>query len=266
MLLFKPETLPFCRQFSIANMEYQANFRFYDSLNDFLPKWNKESQIEYYFDGKQAVKDAIEALGIPHTEVALILIDQEPVTFQATLKPAALVEVFPLHFNFPAIETNLLLPPFPEPRKFVLDVHLGKLAKALRMLGFDTLYRNDYSDRTLAELALKENRIILTRDVDLLKIKTITWGYWLRSQHLPEQLAEVIRYFHLQNQFQPFSRCLECNGLIREVAKEKVLERLPPNTRQYFNEFYQCENCGNVYWKGSHFERMLQFVENFRQD
>lgn len=246
-------------------MKQQATFRFQGSLNDFLPKLRKGTLIVYDFEGKPSLKDAIEALGIPHAEVALVLVEQKPATFETSLNQGNLVEVYPLHFSYPLAKPKLLLPPFPEPRRFVLDVHLGKLAKALRMLGFDTLYQNDYSDRTIAELAFNENRLVLTRDVNLLKIKTITWGYWLRSQHLQEQLTELIQYFQLAKFFKPFSRCLECNGLIQEVAKANVLNQLPPNTKQYFNEFYQCANCGKVYWKGSHYERMLQFIERFRQ-
>ncbi|MFC5269797.1 Mut7-C RNAse domain-containing protein [Adhaeribacter terreus] len=244
-------------------MTFTATFLFHDSLNDFLRKFQKQQRLEYKFEGKPSVKDAIEAQGVPHPEIAQILVDGEPVSFQYLLKPNDFVEVFPATKN-QIPEAKLLQPKLPETIRFVLDVHLGKLAKALRMLGFDTVYRNDLDDKTIAELAQNENRIVLTRDVNLLKMKAINWGYWLRSQFLEEQLAEVIQYFKLQNKFAPFTRCLECNGLIHEVRKEDVLGVLPPNTRKYFSEFYQCESCRKVYWKGSHYERMQQFIDNFQ--
>lgn len=128
------------------------------------------------------------------------------------------------------------------------------------MLGFDTLYENNWNDRAIVELSEVEERIILTRNIGLLKHESIQSGYWLRSQHLQEQIFEVIRYFNLTNQFQPFTRCLECNGTILLVEKESVLDRLPPKTIEYFNRFYQCPSCKKVYWKGSHYENMQKFI------
>ena len=246
-------------------MAFHATFLFHGTLNDFLPKSRKGALLDYSFERNPSVKDAIEALGVPHPEVAAILVNGRPVDFQYLLQPEDQVEVFPKRVNAAEVKGKNLQPPLPEMVKFVLDVHLGKLAKALRMLGFDTVYQNDYSDKAIADLAQNENRIVLTRDVNLLKIKKILWGYWLRSQHLEEQLSEVIRYFELEKQFAPFSRCLACNGFILPVEKEKVINELPPNTRRYFHEFYQCESCRNVYWKGSHFERMQQFIRQFQK-
>ncbi|MBK0402419.1 Mut7-C ubiquitin/RNAse domain-containing protein [Adhaeribacter sp. BT258] len=244
-------------------MSFSATFLFHGPLNDFLAKSRKDALIDYLFERNPSVKDAIEALGVPHPEVAGVLINGKPVDFQYLLQTEDKVEVFPKTENALDFKANTLQPPLPETIKFVLDVHLGKLAKTLRMLGFDTVYQNDYADKVIAALAQNEDRIVLTRDINLLKIKTITWGYWLRSQHLEEQLTEVIRYFELEEKFAPFTRCLECNGLILPVEKQEVLNELPPNTRKYFQEFYLCENCRKVYWKGSHFERMQQFIQRF---
>ena len=134
------------------------------------------------------------------------------------------------------------------------------------MLGFDTLYEPAFNDKIIAEIAQNETRIVLTRDVGLLKQKQIKWGYWLRSQLLEPQLSEVVSHFRLTGRFQPFTRCLECNGLLKPVKKELVLEKLPPKTKLYFNEFYQCHNCERVYWKGSHYERMQQFIKQFQPE
>ena len=243
-----------------------ATFRFYGSLNDFLPKSQRESLITYNFKGSPSVKDLIEAIGVPHPEVAGIMANGVAVDFTYSLQPEDEVEVFPAGTEALMQTDKKLQPPLPGEIRFVLDVHLGKLAKNLRILGFDTVYDNAYHDREIARLAADENRIVLTRDVDLLKQKIIKWGYWLRSQHLEEQLTEVISYFGLEARLKPFTRCLECNGVILPVAKELVWEELPPNTRRYFHEFYRCENCRRVYWKGSHYECMEAFIRRFQQN
>ena len=245
-------------------MEAQAVFRFHGTLNDFLIYARRDTWFNYHFRGNPAVKDAIEALGVPHPEVQVILVDQKPVSFTYQLQPEDRVEVFPVNLSATFPEANSLNPPVPEIPKFVLDVHLGKLAKKLRMLGFDTAYRNDYDDKTIADLASTENRIVLTRDAGLLKQKQIIWGYWLRSQMPELQLKEVVSRFKLEKKFAPFTRCLECNGQLEKVDKELVWEQLPPKTRLYFQEFYQCPQCKKVYWKGSHFERMKAITDQFR--
>jgi uncharacterized protein len=240
-----------------------ATIRFHGALNDFLPLRWRNSWFSLPFKGKPAIKDAIEALGVPHAEIDAILVNQMPVTFQYGVLSEDQVEVFPVSYRHQFPGWVFLQPDLPKEIRFVLDVHLGKLARNLRMLGFDSVYERTYRDQTITQIAAAENRIVLTRDVGLLKQNAVKWGYWLRSQHPETQLTEVIRYFHLENKLQPFTRCLECNGTIREISKESVLEYLPPKTRQFFNEFYQCENCRRVYWKGSHFERMETFIRNF---
>lgn len=211
------------------------------------------------------MKDAIEAMGVPHPEVDVVLVNDVPASFFYLLLERDRVEVYPArsHVSWPESYSFGVLDPAPD--KFILDVHLGKLAKALRMLGFDTLYRNDYTDRAIAQVAAEEERVVLTRDVGLLKQKVIRWGYWLRSQHLAEQLTEVIRHFQLKPGMKPFERCLACNGKVVPVSKESVVDALPPKTKRYFNEFFQCPSCQRVYWKGSHYDRMQAFVKMARE-
>jgi hypothetical protein len=231
---------------------HSARFRFYGSLNDFLRSRNKDSWISYAFTNIPAIKDAIEAIGIPHTEVKEIIINKQSVPFSHPLLPNTLAEVHPY------IQISSA------PQKFILDVHLGKLARLLRLLGFDTLYENNYTDRMIADSLKAENRIVLTRDINLLKHKVIEWGYWLRSQQPPDQLQEVLYRYMLTDKIQPFTRCLACNGCIDLVNKEEIADKLPPDTARYFNEFYQCRSCKRVYWKGSHYERMFQWIEKFK--
>lgn len=242
-------------------MDRVAYFHFFGSLNDFLSPSQKEKTFPYVFSGAPAIKDAIEAIGVPHPEVDVILVNGFPVSFTNPLRLQDQVEVYPVQRDKEWPQGFSLSVARSSPERFVLDVHLGKLARALRMLGFDTCYQNSFSDREIAHIAETENRIVLTRDVGLLKQKVIRCGYWLRSQHLHEQLAEVVRYFDLVQKLKPFTRCLVCNGSIKEVPKESIIDRLPPKTRLYFNRFYQCSCCKKVYWKGSHYNRMLKFVQ-----
>ncbi|TXK45753.1 hypothetical protein FVR03_12085 [Pontibacter qinzhouensis] len=247
-------------------MEKAASFYFHGSLNDFLPTCSKNKPVPYGFSGAPAVKDAIEAIGVPHPEVNGILVNGEPVDFSYRLQPADRVEVYPAGTVKQWLEHDAVQAPLPVTPAFILDVHLGKLSKSLRLLGFDTLYQNDYTDGAIAQLASEQHRIVLTRDVGLLKYKSIKWGYWLRSQHLEEQLTEVLSYFRLASKFNAFSRCLICNSPIAPVPKATVLTQLPPKTMLCFDEFYQCPTCQRVYWKGSHYERMQEFIERLKQD
>lgn len=240
--------------------EQTATFRFHGVLNDFLFKRRRESVILYTFNGTPAIKDSIEALGVPHPEVDVILVNHKPVAFSYLLQEGDLVEVYPVEagrswpVGYTSEENN------PPPHRFVLDVHLGTLAKSMRMLGLDTHYQTDLTDTAITRIAAEEERVVLTRDIGLLKQRSITWGYWLRSQHTEEQLEEVIRRYSLQPSFRPFARCLACNVPVQQVRKEEVLEQLPPKTKLYFEEFYRCPSCSRVYWKGSHYERMQEFV------
>ncbi len=241
-----------------------AIFRFYAELNDFLPRRRRFANSVYQFPDHPSVKDAIEAQGVPHTEVELILVNGESRNFDYQMQDGDRVSVYPV---FELLDVSPLLRVRPEPlreARFVLDAHLGRLAVYLRLLGFDTLYRNDYGDEELARISHEEARILLTRDRGLLKRGAVTHGYAVRQTAYREQVAEVLRRFDLYAAVRPFTRCLACNGLLEPVEKEAVLEQLPENTREYFQEFWRCASCGKVYWKGSHYEHMREFVEGIR--
>ncbi|TPE46314.1 Mut7-C RNAse domain-containing protein [Pontibacter mangrovi] len=245
--------------------EQAARFRFYGALNDFLSKHRKDKTIDYTFRGTPAIKDAMEALNVPHPEVDVVLVKGKPVTFSYLLQPGDEVEVYPVEAerSWPAGYT--LEERHPPPHRFILDAHLGTLAKRMRMLGLDTHYQTYLTDQAIARIAAEQQRVVLTRDIGLLKQKSVTWGYWLRSQHTEEQLEEVLRRFDLQRSFSPFARCLACNVPVQEVSKQEVLEQLPPKTKAYFHVFYRCPSCSRVYWKGSHYERMQQYIAKIRR-
>lgn len=241
-----------------------VTFRFYEELNDFLPGGKRKVPFVHSFEGNSSVKDVIEALGVPHVEVDLILINGIPVSFSHIPQNGDVISVYPV---FETLEISGVSPLREKPlreTKFVLDVHLGKLAKYLRMLGFDTVYRNDYDDREIARIGQIEKRIILTRDIGLLKIKSVTHGYFIRDQKPKKQLTEVLQRFDLYKSIDPFSRCIKCNGPISLVEKDRIDQFLEPLTRKYYNRFYQCLHCENIYWEGSHFNRINHFIADIR--
>jgi uncharacterized protein with PIN domain len=202
----------------------------------------------------------IEALGVPHTEVDLILVNGDTVDFSYSVRDGDRISVYPV---FESIDISPLVSVRPRPlreSRFVLDVHLGRLATYLRMLGFDTLYRNDYADAELAQISAREARILLSRDRGLLKRSAVTHGYCLRATDPRQQLVEVLRRFDLVGSIEPFRRCLRCNNLLESVEKARIVDRLQAETRQNFDEFWCCRACDRIYWKGSHFEQMEQFV------
>ena len=235
-------------------------FRFYEELNDFLPKERKKVRFQVKYEQKQSVKDAIESLGIPHTEVDLILVNGQSVSFNYHILPDNQISVYPVFESLDISQvTHLRKEPLRNPL-FILDVHLGKLAKYMRMTGFDTLYENWFDDSEIVEISIRDNRIILTRDIGLLKHKTVTHGYWIRSQKPLEQFNETARRFDLFSKFKPFHRCTVCNGFVKKTSKQSVIHQLKPRTKIYFDEFFKCSSCSKVYWKGSHFVRMQKLI------
>lgn len=232
-----------------------ASFRFHARLNDFLPKEKKDSVIPLTFQAGQSVKHLIEALGIPHTEIKRILAGERPVSMNYLVRDGDQLEVYPVSPGDAVPRAGL---------RFLLDNHLGRLAAYLRMLGYDSLYRNDYQDEELAEIAEREERILLTRDRRLLMRKAIRYGYWVRSQAPRRQLQEVLERYGISPGPAPFQRCLRCNSMLRPVNKAEILDRLEPLTRQYFDEFHLCPACNQIYWKGSHYERMRRIIQSIQ--
>jgi len=237
-----------------------ASFRFYAELNDFLPPHLRYVNNPCQFNGRQSVKHLVESMGIPHTEVDLILINGEPVDFSRLVSDGDRVSVFPVFETLDISSINTLRPLPLREVKFVLDVHLGRLAAYLRMLGLDCLYCNDYQDEELAAISRAESRILLTHDRGLLKRKMITHGFYVRSTDTFQQTYDVLRRFDLIKVIKPFSRCLRCNEMLAEIAKEVISDRLLPGTRAHYHEFKICPGCGQLYWKGAHYQRMQKLV------
>jgi hypothetical protein len=230
----------------------EVQFRFYEELNDFLPPDRKKREFAVSFRS-DSIKDVIESLGVPHTEVDLILVNGESVDFSYLVRPGDRVSVYPV---FESLDIGGMTRLRPQPLRrlrFVLDTHLGRLARYLRLLGFDTLYSNSCTDEQLAELsAAGDKRVLLTRDRGLLKRSRVTHGYYVRETTPLLQAREVIRRFQLGELARPFRRCIQCNGLLREAGVEEVRDRVPAGVPREFERFSVCDDCGRVYWPGSH--------------
>lgn len=240
----------------------EAEFRFYAELRDFLD--DPDGRLLRRFDVSPSVKDLIESSGVPHTEVDLVLVNGEPVDFGHRIQDGDRVSVYPVFESFDIEDvTRVRAAPMRDTR-FVLDVHLGRLARYLRLLGFDTNYAVDSSDPELVATSLRENRILLTRDVELLKHGDLTHGYFVRATDPRKQLFEVVERLHLAGSIDPFTRCMTCNGLLRSADKSEVEDRLPERVRREQDRFWQCAECGKIYWQGSHMGHLEDLVESAR--
>lgn len=199
-------------------------------------------------------------------EIDMIIVNGNPVDFTYKLRNEDQVSVYPVFESFDISTVSpLRKKPLRDP-KFILDVHLGKLAKYLRLCGLDTLYFKQLTDPEIIKISVKERRIILTRDRNLLKNKIVTHGCWIRSPKPESQLKEVLHRFNLKNNLRPFIRCLECNGILTDVSREEILDQLLPKTKEYYTEFKKCPVCHHIYWEGSHYEKMKKFIEQMTRE
>jgi len=239
----------------------RATFRFYAELNDFLPQGRRKRAFEYEFNGTPGIKDAIEALGVPHVEVDVILVNGVSVSFSYHLQAGDRIAVYPVFESLDISPLVKLRPDALRNTAFIADVHVRELAHYLRLLGFDTLHDNKYADQEIVEIAAREGRIILTCDRMLLKNGAVTHGYWVRSSDPVKQAREIIQRLDLRRQVKMFSRCPTCNGEIVPVSKEEVYERIPPKTALWLDQYFVCKACGKLYWQGTHYPRLVEKID-----
>ncbi|HXZ54056.1 MAG TPA: Mut7-C RNAse domain-containing protein [Burkholderiales bacterium] len=241
-------------------MAASAEFRLYEELNDFIAPGLRRTAFPVPIDRARSVKDAIESLGVPHTEVDLILVDGVSVGFAHVLRGGERVAVYPAFERLDIAPLVHLRPrPLREPR-FVADTHLGKLARHLRLAGFDCLWENDFADEEIVAVSVAQKRIVLTRDLGILKRQAVERGHFVRATESGAQLREVVRAFQLENSLRPFTRCRACNAELHAVSKASVAARLPPEVRVRFDRFTECPRCGRVFWPGTHYERLERLL------
>lgn len=239
-----------------------VELRFFGNLVDFLP--GGRSIVERTFDVAPSIKDTIESSGVPHTEVDLILVDGEPVGWERPLRDGERITVYPRFRSFDVSGFSLVhVAPLEAPR-FVVDGHLARLARYLRLLGFDSLQPADAADADLAELSARESRAVLTRDLGLLKRSIVRHGYFVRSVDPLLQCAEVVRHFDLIEAAAPYTRCMACNGRLEPVGNEEASQEVPTRVAARHDRFQRCTDCNRLYWEGSHVARLDEIVAAVR--
>jgi len=234
--------------------------RFYAELNDHLPSHLQYHTLEQPLVTPTSAKDFIESFGVPHTEIDLILINGVSAGFVRLVHPGDRLSVYPVFESFDIAPEVRVRPQPLRDSRFVLDVHLGKLAAYLRMLGFDAWYRSCSPDKELAEISSAERRILLTRDRGLLMRSQVTHGYWLRLSDSRRQVTEIVDRFDLARAIRPFTRCMACNAPLADISKDRVRGLVPPRIAELHDEFRQCPDCGRIYWRGSHYRRMESWI------
>ena len=241
---------------------YRVTIRFYEELNDFMPAADRKKDIDFEFRGRRSVKDLIESFGVPHVEVDLILVNGESVGFSRIVADGDRISVYPVFESLDVGPVTRLRPEALRDPRFVLDVHLRKLARHLRLMGFDVDYRPDRDDDALAEIAERDGRILLSRDRQLMMRRKVSRGLYVRNTDPDLQVVEVLERLDLGKLCRPFTRCIECNGLIGPVdpGPAGIEDLIPPGVRSWCAEYYRCRGCGRIYWKGSHYEKLMKRV------
>ncbi len=255
-------TLTPARESPINVKLFTVRLRFRGDLDFFLRSKARNRTVERSLNEKTSVKDIIESCGVPHPEVDTILVNGQSVGFDHNLAADADVEIFPVenrdtYATVKHLQASHIV-------AFVADGHLGTLTRNLRLLGFDVAYDEKANDRQLLDLMARQNRALLTRDRRLLMHAIVQHGYCPRSQNTEEQTIEVVRRFKLLELIAPFTRCLLCNAPLQRAAKADVIEELEPLTKIYYEEFRRCPGCGQIYWAGSHFEKLKTRIQTIR--
>lgn len=235
-------------------------FKLYGRLNDFIKSQNGNSTFrEVYFQDKPSLKDIFESQGIPHTEIGYLTVNGRKGSLEEPTLNNHYVEVWPSDLSKLSWDIWNTRP------AFILDVHLGTLTRRMRLLGIDTAYDNSFSDAEIIKYAEEQGRAVLTRDLGILKNNRVRVGYWVRAEQPDAKLDEVLQEFGIAEFMESLTRCLACNGLLKPVAKEDVIEKLPERVAHTYNEFHRCNSCGNLYWKGSHYKELIDYVDNIRR-
>lgn len=245
----------------LCDVRLKAVLRFYEELNDYLPPERRKVSFDHAFEDGASVSSVLAAVGVPEQQVDLVLVNGESANLDHQLRDKDRISVYPVFESFDVSELARLEGRPLRQLRFVVDTRLGRLAAYLRMLGFDTLFERACRDAELVAVSQREKRILLTRDQRLLMHRGVTRGHLVPAEVPRIQLAEVLAHFDLAGAVKPFQRCLRCNALMEEAKKAEVLFRVPFRIRAHYERFWVCPGCGRVYWQGSHFRRMRNFID-----
>jgi uncharacterized protein with PIN domain len=243
----------------------RVKFRFYEELNDYLPEELRKGWIESSAEPGTSVGEKISSFEIPLGEIDLILVNQQSESFDYILQEEDRISVYPVFESFDISEISKLRDKPLRVVTFICDVHLGRLCKYLRMLGFDTSYSNNYTPGQIIDISNLEKRIILSKSIQLIRHKEVTRAYWVRSSEPLEQLIDLIYGLDILKWANPLTRCLNCNSMLETVEKEDVIDRLEERTAKYYTAFFRCPVCDQIYWKGSHYESMMEFIHQIQK-
>jgi uncharacterized protein with PIN domain len=235
-----------------------------------LKRYRKAAEVHYRLSRRASIKDILEAVGIPHTEIGVIKKGAEQLNFSFSPEPGEKIAIHPVPAGAAALQPSVLRPDPPAQVRFLVDVNVGRLAGLLRMAGLDAVSVGEAENvppkREIALRSRRSGRILLSRDKELLKHREVVFGRLVRSQNPEKQLHEIVFFYGLRPDLAPFSRCLRCNGLLEPVDKQRVMHQLEPLTKKYYDRFRRCGSCSKVYWKGSHHERMIALLEPIMAD
>lgn len=237
-----------------------VKFRFYEELNHYLPEGNRKVWFDFYFIGIHSLKEIFRSMEVPAGEIDLILVNQQSESLDYQVRDGDRISVYPVFELFDISEfREIREKPLRNPA-FICDVHLGRLSRYLRMLGFDTAYSSLYTPKELVERSNAEKRILLSKSYRLTHHREVDRAYQIRSSDPEEQISDLIDRLCLAGLSKPFSRCLNCNSELQGVSKSEIAHQLQPNTATYYNEFLRCNTCDQLFWEGSHYEHMMKFV------
>jgi len=239
---------------------YRVSLHFYNELNKFLPQEKRDTDFEFQFTSRRSVKDLIESFGIPHTEIDVIFVNDTSVDFSYIVQDGDNIKTYPASETLNSETIKHLKPRF-ETIKFLVDIHLNKLARYLRLLGLDAICEKNLTSERLIEKALDENRILVTRSRNLLRTKEITLGVLIKEDIPEKQLEEIFHRYDFSPHCNPFTRCMECNTILQPIEKEKIIDRLPPKVKVAYQSFTICTNCDKIYWQGTHIEKLNELIE-----
>lgn len=242
-----------------------VEIRCYAELNDFLPLPRRQRAFAHSFSTAGSVKDTLESLGIPHPEIDLILVNGQPAGFDRLLAAGDRVAAFPLFRRLDVSAVSPVHLPLPPQARFLLDGHLGRLARHLRLLGIAADHQAEADDAALAAAAAAGDRILLTRDLDLLKRSVVRRGYRVRTTDPFDQAVEVLCRFDLAGRLAPFTRCLPCGARLEEATAEEAAGRVPARVAARHTDYRRCPACDRLYWAGSHHRRLAALVDRIRQ-